>query len=977
MSLQSFETRARTIDHLGRGQIADCPTAVSELWKNAYDAYARHTSLHIFHGDPPVAAVFDDGHGMDADDFKSRWMVIGTESKVDGSRTSAADRHGLPERPRQGEKGIGRLSAAFLGPVTLVISRRHKRYVAGLVDWRLFGNPHLTLSDVRLPVEEFEQTNELGRLLPSMIRLSADNLHGKGTRSTEVQDAWKRFSDQEIRRGGETTADRVRRFAAAADSLTTRIVSEVLPVWSAWTDTPGHGTAMVIVEAGPELAVWVEPDRNDDEFIAAQTLLRATLTGFVDPYVKPVRQDFTYDAVVHRDDGPKTIVSSEVTFGLEDLFGLEHYVVGHVDENGVFQGEVQAFGVDQGAWTVSLRQRPPSRSGLGPGPFDICLGAFEMEPERSTHPAEVHSQLIEQADRYAGLAIYRDGLRVMPYGRPEADYFGLEERRSKHVGREFWSYRRTFGRVALTRDENPNLRDKAGREGLIDNTARRELRSLVIELLKTSARRFFNVESEVAKELLPAVRERNRLAREAEKKAGQQYLDGFRETVRRLQDEVANAESQVEGLRAKLADVGKGPAGARKLEELGADIDRLCSAVDDLTPPVRPKKLGRFESEYRTFRDAYQQVRREVDTLRNEWTEAVEEGKSDNSQVVADAMARHNKQLRRLLTDLRSDVEKAWTDDAVHKLKSDTEADAERYPIEARSIVASVEAGAMHLAQALRQLEDLRSCLHREFADRYGELARAFRQLAQGVELAAVAVWSAERRAELEGQVERLTALAQLGVTVEIVGHEFESIDERVRDYIKHLPRTCRDADAFRGLRATISELFDRLRFFGPLQLSGPRQKEDVTGDMIARYVERFFADAFASRRIVFKATPEFRGLRVLDYPSRVVPVFLNLVRNSVYWVAKSGRRREILLDRMDKAVVVADSGPGVDPDDEPSLFQLFFSRRLNGRGVGLYLCRQNLAAGKHSIEYAPPGAYRLLPGANFVIHLQGISNGT
>lgn len=27
----TFQTRARTIDHLGREQIADCPTAISEL----------------------------------------------------------------------------------------------------------------------------------------------------------------------------------------------------------------------------------------------------------------------------------------------------------------------------------------------------------------------------------------------------------------------------------------------------------------------------------------------------------------------------------------------------------------------------------------------------------------------------------------------------------------------------------------------------------------------------------------------------------------------------------------------------------------------------------------------------------------------------------------------------------------------------------------------------------------------------------
>ena len=153
-------------------------------------------------------------------------------------------------------------------------------------------------------------------------------------------------------------------------------------------------------------------------------------------------------------------------------------------------------------------------------------------------------RLVRKASRYAGLAVYRDDLRVMPYGRPEADYFGIEERRSKNVGRAFWSYRRTFGRVALTRAENPNLRDKAGREGLIDNTARRELQALVIQLLETAARRFFATDSEVNKELLREVLERNRLAREAEKRAGKQYWEEFRATVRRLHGEIEQAASK-------------------------------------------------------------------------------------------------------------------------------------------------------------------------------------------------------------------------------------------------------------------------------------------------------------------------------------------------------------------------------------------------------------------------------------------------
>lgn len=78
----AFQTRARTIDHLGREQIADCPTAISELWKNSYDAYARNVGLHIYDGDPAIAVIVDDGHGMNRDEFTSRWLVVGRGVKV-------------------------------------------------------------------------------------------------------------------------------------------------------------------------------------------------------------------------------------------------------------------------------------------------------------------------------------------------------------------------------------------------------------------------------------------------------------------------------------------------------------------------------------------------------------------------------------------------------------------------------------------------------------------------------------------------------------------------------------------------------------------------------------------------------------------------------------------------------------------------------------------------------------------------------
>jgi hypothetical protein len=140
VSTKSFTTRARTIDHLGREQIADAPTAVSELWKTSWDAYARDVKLHVFREEPPVAVMTDDGHGMRASDFLECWLVIGTESKLSDARpVAAADRNGLPIRPRQGQKGIGRLSSAKLGSVLLLISKHYSEtYLAALMDWSMF-----------------------------------------------------------------------------------------------------------------------------------------------------------------------------------------------------------------------------------------------------------------------------------------------------------------------------------------------------------------------------------------------------------------------------------------------------------------------------------------------------------------------------------------------------------------------------------------------------------------------------------------------------------------------------------------------------------------------------------------------------------------------------------------------------------------------------------------------------------------------
>lgn len=49
--MANFKTRARTVDMLGRQQIANASTAISELFKNAHDAYAARAEVDYFCSD--------------------------------------------------------------------------------------------------------------------------------------------------------------------------------------------------------------------------------------------------------------------------------------------------------------------------------------------------------------------------------------------------------------------------------------------------------------------------------------------------------------------------------------------------------------------------------------------------------------------------------------------------------------------------------------------------------------------------------------------------------------------------------------------------------------------------------------------------------------------------------------------------------------------------------------------------------------
>jgi hypothetical protein len=156
--MSRMRVRARALDMLGRQQMAGIPSAIHELFKNAHDAYADNVRVDFFRRSR-MLLMWDDGVGMTFDDFEQRWLTLGTESKIGGGELAAPYKDpNKPERPILGEKGIGRLAVATIGPQVLIITRARRddglhNPVVSFINWSVFEAGGINLEEIEVPVK--------------------------------------------------------------------------------------------------------------------------------------------------------------------------------------------------------------------------------------------------------------------------------------------------------------------------------------------------------------------------------------------------------------------------------------------------------------------------------------------------------------------------------------------------------------------------------------------------------------------------------------------------------------------------------------------------------------------------------------------------------------------------------------------------------------------------------------------------------
>ena len=205
MSEAKFRSRARVIDLLGRQQIADAPTAIGELLKNSLDAGARKVWVDFLQEDG-VLVVRDDGLGMRLADVTGKWLVLATESrhgtrKLDDGWAQYADREqkGWLKQPSYGEKGIGRLSVATLGRITLIWTvwgkGAAKTGTLCLVHWHLFQHPTMLFEDLPIPYTEHKSPPSIDDITELFKRLGRN----KKVKAIIEDPSWNRSLQEELR----------------------------------------------------------------------------------------------------------------------------------------------------------------------------------------------------------------------------------------------------------------------------------------------------------------------------------------------------------------------------------------------------------------------------------------------------------------------------------------------------------------------------------------------------------------------------------------------------------------------------------------------------------------------------------------------------------------------------------------------------------------------------------------------------------
>jgi signal transduction histidine kinase len=232
-------------------------------------------------------------------------------------------------------------------------------------------------------------------------------------------------------------------------------------------------------------------------------------------------------------------------------------------------------------------------------------------------------------------------------------------------------------------------------------------------------------------------------------------------------------------------------------------------------------------------------------------------------------------------------------------------------------------------------------------------------------------------------QVARTEQLAGVGLSVETASHDLIAAGTEALRLAKHVVAELRLQDLqATPVFAVASSLVSRLEFivarFQDVQglFVSTRQKQariDIFS--IVRRVRAMYSGLHNDKGIEFDID-DFAELHAVTTEAAVLQCVINLVDNATYWLMTSPDQPRVIraFASDSRTLVISDNGPGVKSQDEPFIFEAFYSGKgEDGKGLGLYIAHQNGLRNAFDVELGHVGDERALAGATFLVRFRNL----
>ena len=974
--MAKFKARARTLDMLGRQQIAGIPTAISELFKNAHDAYADKVEVDYYRTDD-LFVLRDDGLGMTEQDFEERWLTLGTESKLDGSKglnppTKDSDK---PERPILGEKGIGRLAIASIGPQVLVLTKAKRTeelhdLVATFINWSLFELPGIDLDQVVVPMRTFSNDNlprrdDVKGMVEEVI-LSVKYLEKQEKISTEV---------------AEKLIQQLNAF-----NLDPKEMDEYLGEPSLAGE--GHGTHFYILPADEMLQLSIGGDKSGNK-VSPLTKMLIGFTNTMTPETKD--PSITASFRDHKtDDIYDELIGDSEFFTPEEFQMADHHFNGVFDEYGQFKGTVKVYGDEASEHIIPWNGAKGRKTSCGP--FKINAAYIQGALSQTKLSPDEHALIMRKLEKLGGLYIYKDGIRILPYGDSDFDFLDIERRRTLSAGYYFFSYRRMFGVIEISRKNNPNLIEKAGREGFIENKAYRQFKEIGQNFFVQLAADFFREGGGPKSETWDVTRKELTRLHKAKQK--------------RENKATAKKNKLIEDLERFFQQIQLGEP-QREIQLLSDTLERDLKIASEITntdessqaflnaESAARKKLNNLHEKYKVVRSKGFAIGKKI---RVDWEAYLEEVKTLKSSLFIPAYKRieeiarnaeneynfsvdRRRRLEQALNEIMEDTRKTTSletretraslnevSDKVIALTKEIIVEMEDDVKEVMSEFAKIDISEMDDANLVLERSKLESKIISE-TERNKEILGSIQAQLDNITwtkdetgdiITSTDITEAieEELISLRERADQDLELSQLGLAIGVIHHEFSGTVKSIRKSIREL-KAWADLNEnlsplYKDIRANFEHLDGYLTLFTPLNRRLYRKEVEIAGNEIKKFIEDIFSERMKRHEIGLESSSAFLKKNLIGFPSTFYPVFVNVIDNAIFWLKDQPPPRKIVLDADDIGFSIYNNGPEISSRDYEIIFEQHFTRKPNGRGLGLYISREVLSKVGYRIYVAP-----------------------